>query len=194
MKMKNFTRTALAAAIALCLPALSLAGMTKAEHESAKKSIEVDYKAAKSACEPLAGNTKDVCVAQAKGQEKVARAELQATYKPSADSRYEARLARAQADFTVAKEKCDDKGGNAKDVCVKEAEAAQTAAKADAKAQMKTADASKDAGKKITAARADAASDKRDAEYAVEKEKCDALASSAKDTCIGAAKARYGKS
>jgi hypothetical protein len=35
----------------------------------------------------------------------------------------------------VAKEKCDDKAGNEKDVCVKEAKAALVRAKADAKAQ-----------------------------------------------------------
>jgi osmotically-inducible protein OsmY len=41
----------------------------------------------------------------------------------------------------VAKEKCDDKAGNANEVCVKEAKAAEDRAKADAKAQMKTASA-----------------------------------------------------
>ena len=43
-------------------------------------------------------------------------------------------------------------------------------------------------------ARKDAASDKRDANYAVAKEKCDALAGDAKNTCMSDAKARYGKS
>ena len=191
--MKTFCLTAIAA-VTLGVPLLAGAAMSKAEYDSAKKTIGADYKMAKSACDPLAGNGKDVCVAQAKGQEKVALADLQVTYKPGNTSRYDARLARANADYAVAKEKCDDKAGNVKDICVKEAEAAQTAAKADAKAQMKSVDAGKAADKKIAAARADAASDKRDAGYAVDREKCDALVSNAKDVCIGAAKARYGKS
>jgi hypothetical protein len=33
----------------------------------------------------------------------------------------------------VAKERCDDKSGNPKDICVEEAKAAQATAKADAK-------------------------------------------------------------
>jgi hypothetical protein len=34
-------------------------------------------------------------------------------------------MAKVDADYAVAKEKCDDFSGNAKDVCVKEAKAAQ---------------------------------------------------------------------
>jgi hypothetical protein len=35
--------------------------------------------------------------------------------------------------------------------------------------------------------------DKRDADYKVAIEKCDALAGTAKDTCVSGAKAQYGK-
>ena len=43
-------------------------------------------------------------------------------------------------------------------------------------------------------ARKDASTDKRDADYAVAIEKCDALAGTAKDACVGNAKAQFGKS
>jgi hypothetical protein len=66
---------------------------------------------------------------------------------------------------------------------VKEAKAAETRAMADAKT-----------GKEVSAARSDAADDKRDAEYKVAVEKCDALAGDAKNSCVAAAKAKYGKS
>jgi hypothetical protein len=111
------------------------------DYDAAKKAIAADYKAAKTRCEPLAGNAKDICAAEAKGKEKVALAELGAAYKPTSKTHYDARVAKAEADYSVAKEKCDDQAGNARDVCVKEAQALQTAAKADAKASMKTADA-----------------------------------------------------
>jgi hypothetical protein len=42
-------------------------------------------------------------------------------------------VAKAEADYRVAKERCDDQAGNVKDVCLEEAKAAEAAAKADAK-------------------------------------------------------------
>jgi len=204
--MKNTTLTAIAAAIGLAFSAPALAqSMTKAEYQAGKDSIKADNKATKAACDPMAGNAKDICAAQAKGKEKVALAELEARYKPSSKTRSEVRVAKADAEYAVAKERCDDRAGNAKDVCVKEAKAAHVAAKADAKTQEKTADANKTAGEKATKARGtadekivtarkDAAGEKRDADYAVAKEKCDALAGATKDACVKDAKARYGKS
>ena len=120
------------------------------------------------------------------------------------DASYKVRVARADADYAVAREKCDDLAGNVKDVCVKEAKAAAVAAKADAKAQMKITNANETAAgtsaksnSKARETRADtrkdAASDKRDADYAVAKEKCDAFAGDAKTNCLNQAKARFGK-
>lgn len=205
--MKRATTTVLAAAIGLAFgtAAFASATMSKADHKSAKGAITADYKSAKAGCGPLAGNGKDICMAEARGREKVALAELQATYEPSEKARYDVRLAKAEAAHAVAKEKCDERTGNAKDVCRKEAASAHTAATADAKAQMKTTEAHNasaitsgkagaKADKQIAEVRKDAAVDKRDAEYAVAKEKCDALAGDPKDLCVKDAKARYGKS
>jgi hypothetical protein len=119
--MKAFNLTALAAAIALCAPAVALAGMTKADYDAGKKSIEADYKSTRAGCDPLAGNVKDICVAQAKGTEKVALAELANTYKPTIKARYDARIAKAEADYAVAKEKCDALSGDPKEACKTEA-------------------------------------------------------------------------
>jgi hypothetical protein len=131
-------------------------------------------------------------------------AELEAAYKPSPKAHYEARVAKADADFKVAKEKCNDKGGNIKDVCVKEADAAFTSAKADAKVQEKTTDATTkanektveartDANKTVNDARKDATDDKTDAQYTVAKEKCNAFADAAKDLCLEDTKAKFGR-
>lgn len=62
--------------------------------------------------------------------------------------------AKAEADFAVAKERCEDVAGNAKDVCVKQTKAAQT--KADATAQMKTSEANATADEKSAEARSKA--------------------------------------
>ena len=203
--MNKFNISVIALALGLAFSTGSLAtGISKDDYKAGKDKITVEYKAAKSACAPLSGNSKDICVVEAKGKENVAKAELEASYKPSRKTHYQARVAKAEADYAVAKEKCDDLAGNAKDVCVKEAKAAETTAKADAKAQKKTADAKATANEKSTEARSeamiqtadakkDAAAAKNDAQYKVAKEKCDDLAGNAKDVCVKEAKARFGK-
>ena len=95
--------------------------------------IEAEYKAAKEKCDTLEGNAKDVCQKEAKGKEKIAKAELDAKMNPTAANQRKAREAKAEADYDVAKERCDDQTGNDKDVCQKDAKAAYERAKADIK-------------------------------------------------------------
>lgn len=180
------------------------AGISRDDYRAGKNMIEVDYKAAMTGCDSLSGNANDICKVEAKGKEKVALAELEARYKPTLEARYEVQVAKAEADHAVAKERCNDLAGNAKDVCVKEAEAAEVAAKADAKAQLETSDANAaardkivdardEAGKQAAEADKDAAADKREAEYAVAKEKCGAFAGSAKAECLVQAKVSFDR-
>lgn len=203
--MHKLSINAIALAVSLAFSAGAMAqSMSKDDYKTEKHRISTEYKAAKSACASLSGNANDICVAEAKGREKIAKADLEASYKPTLKTRYKARVAKAEADYSVAKERCDDKAGNANDVCVEEAKAAKTSAEADAKAQMKisdakdtanvkSAEAQSDANKKTADARKDAAADKRDAEYAVAKQKCDTYADSAKDNCLNQAKVSFGK-
>jgi hypothetical protein len=204
--MNKLNIKVIAIAIGLAFSAGAMAqSMSKTDYKAGKDKIAAEYKAAKAGCTSLAGNANDICVAEAKGKDKVAKAELEVSYKPSTKNHYDVNIAKAEANYAVAKEKCDDMAGNPKDVCVKEAKAAQTTAKADAKAQMKTTDANATANEKsaearskakdkTTVARKDATADKVDAEYAVAKEKCDALAGGAKDKCLDQAKVNFGKS
>ena len=132
----------IAIALSLACSAGAMAqGMSKADYQAGKDRIAADYKSARGACTSFSGNAKDICVADAEGKKNIAKAELEASYKPSVKTKYDVRIARAEADYGVAIDKCDDLAGNPKDVCVKEAKAAQVAAKADAKAQMKTTEA-----------------------------------------------------
>ena len=173
---------------------MASASMSKDSYTMAKKNADAQYKTDKDACSSLSGNAKDICVAEAKGKDNIAKAEAEAAYKNTPKTRESARVAHAQATYNVAIEKCDDLAGNPKDVCVKEAKAALVRGKADAKVDRVAMDTRQDAAAKQADARKDAAEDKRDAEYKVAKEKCDALTSSAKDACVGNAKAKYGKS
>lgn len=203
MKTLNLNVIALAVSLALSTGAMAQS-LSKSDYKAGKDKIAAEYKLAKTNCALLSGNPKDICVAEAKGKENVARAELEASYKPTREHRYDVSIAKAKADYAVAKERCDDKAGNAKDVCLKEAKAAMTSAEADAKVQLKTSDANATAAKTSAEARSkaneqttdankDATAAKVDAEYKVAKEKCDTLAGNAKDVCLNEAKVRFGK-
>jgi len=204
--MNKLNITAIAAAIALAFSAGAMAtSMSKDDYNAGKAGIATEYKSARAGCDSFSANAKDVCMAAAKGKENVAKAELEAGYKPTKKTRYNVSIAKAEADYSVAMERCDDKAGNVKDVCVKEAKAAEIAAKADAKALLKTSDANQVANdktaaarmiasEKSAAARQDAATDKRNAEYAVAREKCDTFADDAKAACVKEAKVRFGQS
>ena len=145
--MNKFTITVIAAALALAFngEALAAQAISKEAYKAGQDKIASEYKSAKAACDSLKANAKDVCVAEAQGKQKVAKAELEADYKPGDKARYNVSLAKADAEYSLAKEKCDDKAGADKDACVKEAKAVEARAKADAKAAMKPAVASKPA-------------------------------------------------
>ena len=169
--------------IGLAVPTLALAAaMSSADYSAAKDRAATEYKAARAQCDSMSGNQKDVCIAQAKAAEKRAVAEAEAQYKNTDKARADARIAAAEADYDVAKAKCDARTGNDKDVCMKEAKAAEVKAKADAKAS-----------EKVAAIRQDAREDKLDADYKVALEKCDAMSGPAKDSCVANAKAKYQK-
>lgn len=137
--MNRFTATALAAAAAFSLSATVLAEeqMDHAAVKAEKERIEAQYKADKARCHELSGNGKDVCIAQAKATERIAKADLEAKAKGTPKARYEAQVVRAEAEYDIAKEKCDDLAGNQKNVCEKEAKAIEAKAKAEAKAAYK---------------------------------------------------------
>lgn len=126
---------AIAAAIAFTFSAGTMAAqaISKDEYKAGKEKIVAEYKSSKANCASLSANAKDVCVVEAKGKEKVARAELDASYKPSEKATQAVSIAKAEADYAVAKERCDDKAGNDKKICVKEAKAAEAHAKANAR-------------------------------------------------------------
>jgi len=190
---KLLTSLFVCAGVALASSA-GAATMSKESYNAEMDKIKAEYKADREHCSGMSGNAKDVCVEMAKGKEKSAKADAEAAYKGTEKARYDARLAHAEADYAVAKEKCDDFSGNAKDVCVKEAKAAEVKAKANAKVAHVNNDTSNVAMNKRADASRNAAEDKRDADYKVAVEKCDALSGDAKDQCVKNAKVRFGKS
>ena len=183
--LSRFTLSRAARAVALCIGALVVAASAqaagdKAAYSQTKDAAKATYETSKKACDPMSGNAKDICVAEAKAARTKTEVDAEAIYKGTPKARAHAIEETAEANYQVAKERCDDKKGNDKDVCVKEAKATMIKAKADAKATMKG-----------TEARMDASKDKREADYKVAAEKCDAMSGEAKSSCVVAAKARY---
>ena len=102
-----------------------------ARHDAAVSQAKADYKAARAKCNELAGNDKDVCVkeakaarttatADAKAQLKVRDARVVATDKTNA-ARVDAVVAKTDANYAVAIEKCKAFANEAKSTCVAEA-------------------------------------------------------------------------
>lgn len=179
---KLFTlKATLATCAMLALPLAQAATMARADYSAAKSRASADYKADKAACASMNGNAKDICIEEAKGKEKIARAELEFAYTGKAKDESKVLTARADVAYNVAKERCDDRSGNDKDVCVREAKTMKDKTMADVKL-----------GKKIDSASTSADDSKRKANYKLAAEKCDALSGDAKSACMNSAKSMYG--
>jgi hypothetical protein len=102
--------------------------MSKDAFEAAVQKIEAQGKSERKACDTRRGRAAELCTKEAKAREKIAKAELEAQYEPGPESWQEARNVKADAEYAVAREKCDDLKGAAKDRCVTSAKSTREAA------------------------------------------------------------------
>jgi hypothetical protein len=109
--------------------------MSKEAFEAAQQRIEAEAKTDRQACRKLEGNARDVCQAQAKGREQARRAELEARYKQDPEAERAAKEVTADANYKVAKKKCQPAKGKARDQCLRQAKAAREAAIRQAKVE-----------------------------------------------------------
>jgi hypothetical protein len=124
--------------------------MSKDDYKAAKDQIKATSKSDHAACDKSEGNAKDVCNAEAKAKEKLAMADLDAKRSGKDSDREKAAKVKAEQDYAVAKEKCEDKSVPDKGACKKEAKAAEDKAMADVKAQ-KAQDKAENKAEKKTA-------------------------------------------
>ena len=68
------------------------APISKASYTQAVKDADAQYKIDKDACSSLSGNAKDICVAEAKGKDSVAKADAEAAYENTPKAREAARV------------------------------------------------------------------------------------------------------
>ena len=77
--------------------------MARDAYKAEKDRIEAEYKASKEACNKLSGNAEDVCKAEAKAKQRIAEADLDAKNQGTAKARSDARVARAEGAYLVAR-------------------------------------------------------------------------------------------
>ena len=99
------------------------AGISRDEYKREKDRIEADAKAAKEKCKSLKDNAKDICQAEAKANEKVAKKELDYKNKPTDKNKHDLEKMKVEAAYEVAKEKCEDQKGADMASCKKNAKA-----------------------------------------------------------------------
>jgi osmotically-inducible protein OsmY len=105
--------------------------LSAGDYKAGKSTIAADYKSAMDACAPMTGNARDICRAEAAGTRSVARAELEERNRPGGKNRRSVSVAKANADYAVARERCDDKAAADRKACVDDARAAQSRALAE---------------------------------------------------------------
>jgi hypothetical protein len=110
--------------------------------------IDAEFAAARERCSDLAGQTKDVCVAEAHAARQIRKAEVAARRQGTVKARYDAQVARAEAEFGVAKERCAVHAGATREACVADARLQEAHAKDAARRARREAEARETANPK----------------------------------------------
>lgn len=105
---------------------------TRADYSAALDRATDAYKDARNKCDPMAGHDKDMCVVEAKAQQKRAKALAETNYTGTITAKTNSRIANADADLMVAKVACDIGTRQQVDECVTQARATNARLVADA--------------------------------------------------------------
>lgn len=129
-----FARSLCATLLMLWLAALGSVAVAQpvsaADYRAARSRIDAEYKADVVACKAYADRARDVCETEARGKQKVARAELDLNRSGSeADARKLAAV-KAEVAYDIAEERCDLRKGKDREECLRHAKAADAKAKA----------------------------------------------------------------
>ena len=82
-------------------PVAPMLPITKDAYDVAVRNADAQSKVDKDACSSRSGNAKDICLAEANGKEKVAKADAEAAYKNTPKEREDARVTRAEATYNA---------------------------------------------------------------------------------------------
>jgi osmotically-inducible protein OsmY len=135
--MKTLIATLLATAAGASFAAAPTAALNHdpATYRNLTQKAESAYRAATAKCDAKSGNDKDVCMAEARLTRTRTEADALSKYNHTAASHAKARANVADAEYDLAKAKCDARSGAEKDSCMDNAKSVHTAALADVKAE-----------------------------------------------------------
>lgn len=103
-----------------------------------KQQIEQQHRLAMKKCNELRSTGKKICEAEADGKKSIAEAEARVAERNSPKTRMQLAETKADAEFEVAKARCEDQVGDARDTCRRNAKAARDKAKEQAKRDSQT--------------------------------------------------------
>ena len=194
--MKTLIATLLATAAGASFAAAPTAALNHdpATYRNLTQKAESEYRAAAAKCDARSGNDKDICMAEARLARTRTEADALSKYNNTAAGRARTRTNVADAEYDLAKAKCDAKSGADKDSCMDNAKSVHTAALADAKAERteRTGATGTSGGSTATGASGAAGTtsglvtgtDTRDPAKAAAVDKCAQLGADAKTGCL----------
>jgi hypothetical protein len=122
----------LAAAFATGAAAQAPAPGAPPSQEAQKRNEKDMQKAALERCEAMKDNAQEICEKELEGQKKIAQAEAKVRERDTPKNRLELAEVKAEAEYKVAVQRCDDQVGDGKSACQKVAKATRDLAVAKA--------------------------------------------------------------
>jgi hypothetical protein len=183
---------AAAAGLAFCAGAAAQVFSSR-DHESREQVIAVRFRSASAGCASLAADLRAVCAVEADAEERIARSDLEARYRPSAKARHHALVVAADSRHAVARVRCDARTGVARNTCAAEAKAVRAVARDKAGAQLKAAQATARAREQSAEDREEASSDTVAARYAAARQQCDVYVDRLRALCLVQTRDRFIK-
>jgi osmotically-inducible protein OsmY len=181
--MKTLIATLLATAAGASFAAAPTAALNHdpATYRNLTQKAESEYRTAAAKCDARSGNDKDICMAEARLARTRTEADALSKYNNTATGRARARSNVADAEYDLAKARCDAKSGADKDSCMDNAKSVHMAAVADAKADRATGAS---AGGATASGGLVTGTDTRDPAKAAAVDKCAQMGVDAKTGCL----------
>ena len=111
--------------------------MTPEYHSIEMKGIKDQYLIDIEECAQVKGHFIKTCKVEAMAKQKINLANLEKNYRPNVKNRHNANIVKANADYSVAIEKCAELSGNEMSHCMKDARTVKMDDMMNAKAEMK---------------------------------------------------------
>jgi hypothetical protein len=114
-----------AAAITIGGSGAQAEGFTRTEYESSLARVAARRAEATAQCQPLAANEREICRAEATAEEMLRVADIEERYQRTGRASREAQRVRIDAQYQVARARCQSLAGLQKDNCLIQAHAAR---------------------------------------------------------------------